>query len=141
MSAPDICLIILPGSEFAMKAMASLTIAQSKLPAPFTTRSVNIMKLKKILAAPHQVPVLSVDEIVVSDSTDILKFLDAKYGTAFFPAGDLGAKVAQIEDESDVILGAYLRYFALYDNEGFSRCIKKQARARVKFLASARSDG
>lgn len=127
--SPDICLIVVNGSEFAMKAMAALEAAKDKLPAQYSIKQVALLKLKKIARPPHLVPIMSVDDKVIADSTDIVKFLDEHYGTDFFPKGEIGKKVAELEEESDTVLSVFLRYFAFYDNDGFSRGIKKQARA------------
>jgi glutathione S-transferase len=40
--------------------------------------SVDMMKLKKTLAPPHQVPVLCYGTDVIPDTTDIMKYLDTK---------------------------------------------------------------
>lgn len=127
MSKHDICLIVAVGSEYAMKGINALNFTGVK----YSTYPVSLLKLKKILPPPHQVPVLCYDDVVVPDTTDIMKFLDTKVDSfkLFPPPSDpLSNLVTSIEDEIDSLLSPYLRYYSLYDDAGFERCLAPRIR-------------
>ncbi len=108
----------------------------ARLPGGFTVLNLPLLKLKRLLPAPSQVPVLCWGEQVVADSTAIMTFLDANAASAggaappFFPPES--AAVAAVEEESDSLLSPLLRYYSLYDDAGFARCLKQQARLRAR---------
>ena len=118
---------------------ALVALDAASLPFPYTVVNLSILQLKAKLPPPAQVPVLCWGDTVVTDSTAIMRFLDTQApavggtGAPLFPVSPpaVAADVSAVEDEADALLSPYLRYYALYDDDGFARCLKKQVHAAV----------
>jgi hypothetical protein len=106
----------------------------TRLPRPPTVVNLSLLQLKRSLRTPQkQVPVLCWGDAIIADSTEIMRFLDARPDAEtppFFPDAETpaGARVASVEEQADALLSPFLRYYALYDDDGFARCLKQQAR-------------
>jgi glutathione S-transferase len=70
----DICIVVMVGSEFAMKGMTALNV----LGLPYTTYHVSLTDLKTRLPSPNEVPVICYGDEYHFDSTEIMRFLDSK---------------------------------------------------------------
>ena len=107
----------IPFSISTMKVLAAL--GHKKI--PYSVKMLNPLQLKKLLPAPHLVPVMTCGKDVIPDSTAILKYLDhALPGPAtFYPQGreDIAGWSAWVEDE----LLIHLFYYSIWDDEGWRR--------------------
>lgn len=127
-SEPKIELLVLPGSQFVMKAMAAL----DHLGLEYSIRRVNGQKLKKELPPPHTVPVMHYDGQVVPDSHDILALLNEKHGRALgrdlFPADPPSAAafetVEALETWSGDVLYVWSLYYSWVDDEAWKRSLR-----------------
>lgn len=86
MADPSIKIQVFPGSHFCIKVLTAL----EQLKLPYEVDSLHPAKLKKLLPAPHLVPVMhysdGVETHVVPDSSAILKFLGTtQAGATLYP--------------------------------------------------------
>jgi len=118
-AASDVCLVVIPGSPYAMKAMCAL----ESRGLPYTLHWLELGYLKSQLPPPHLVPVMVCDGEVVTDSTDILKYIDAKLAPEM-PALFSDAGTVALEEEMDEVFSAYLYFFIFCDEAAWMRSMR-----------------
>lgn len=114
---PRIRLAVLLGSTSSSKVFSALQFHG----IPYETELLSAFALRRALPPPHLVPVATIGDEVVADSTAILRrvdeLADGRFG--FYPEGR--DDIRQFSDWVQARLFPLLFYFSLWNDEGWKR--------------------
>lgn len=116
----DICLVMIPGSPYVMKAMCALESRN----VDYDCHWVDLPHISTQLPPPHLVPVMVCNNEVIADSTDILRYIDEHVvaGQEMLFANE---DIAAWEDDIDEVLSKYMYFFIFCDSDTWARGMKE----------------
>jgi len=116
-------LYTLVGSQFGAKALVAL----DALGVPYVVQEVDISEMKTQLEPPHTVPQMRFNGKLLTDSSDILKAIDAEHEGAYklYPE-EQKKSVEELEAWAGNELNMYVFYFCWWVQEGFQRTYRRK---------------
>mmetsp|Transcript_41347 Transcript_41347/g.74802 ORF Transcript_41347/g.74802 Transcript_41347/m.74802 type:complete len:265 (+) Transcript_41347:76-870(+) len=114
--APSITIYAMPGSQFSAKVIVALDSRE----IPHYVQFVDPRPSKRELpSGGTMVPEMKYDNDILAESDDILRYIDKKHNTSFFPANY--PQVAETCTRASTVLGSYIFYYNWVHDEGYRR--------------------
>mmetsp|Transcript_52012 Transcript_52012/g.117304 ORF Transcript_52012/g.117304 Transcript_52012/m.117304 type:complete len:265 (-) Transcript_52012:143-937(-) len=112
--APHITIHAMPGSQFSAKVIVALDSRN----IPHYVQFVDPRPSKrKLPSGGTMVPEMQYDGDILPESDDILRYIDKKHNTGFFP----NPQVAEACTRASTMLAAYVFYYNWVQEEGYRR--------------------